>query len=231
MSELVSNCPRCKASKTTFDVFSSNDIGIGRYGWNKKFEAYSVCRNCRKGTVFILELKDRTAQNTFLYECASFKGSISPFFIHLGHVSLKDSVAVMPPEFLPEHIEAAFREGATCLAVECFNAAATMFRLCVDYATQDLLPKDGEVPEPNRTQRRDLGHRLQWLFDNKKLPDELHDLAHCIKEDGNDAAHRGTIQAADAEDLLDFTVSLLESRYTYPKRIAQASARRATRSR
>jgi hypothetical protein len=44
MSELVANCPRCKASKTTFDVFSSNYIGIGHYEWNKKFEAYSVCR-------------------------------------------------------------------------------------------------------------------------------------------------------------------------------------------
>jgi hypothetical protein len=179
----------------------------------------------------LLQLERYDASGTFFDGCASFKGSITRFFENLGHISPKDSAGVEPPEFLPDHIDAAFREGAMCLAVKCFNAAATMFRLCVDYATQDLLPKDGEVPEPNRTQRRDLGHRLQWLFDNKKLPDELHDLAHCIKEDGNDAAHRGTIQAADAEDLLDFTVSLLESRYMYPKRIAQASARRATRPR
>ena len=231
MAELVSDCPRCKASKTTFDVLASNDRGVGSYGWNKKFEAYSVCRNCRTGTIFVLELIDRNAKPTFTYECASFKGSINSFFENLGHISLKDKVGIEPPEYLPAHVDAAFQEGATCLAVQCFNAAATMFRLCVDYATQDLLPDVGHEPSLNSKQRRDLGLRLQWLFDNEKLPNELHDLAHCIKEDGNDGAHRGTLSSADAEDLLDFTTHLLERRYTLPKRIEEAAARRASRPR
>ncbi|WP_232834592.1 DUF4145 domain-containing protein [Rhodoferax ferrireducens] len=106
-----------------------------------------------------------------------------------------------------------------------------MFRLSVDLATQELLPPASEVGGPNGRQRRDLGLRLQWLFDNGKLPEELHDLAHCIKEDGNDGAHRGTLSEADAEDMLDFTVHLLERRYTLPKRILDAAARRAERSR
>lgn len=231
MAELVSDCPRCKASKTTFDVLASYDRGFGRYGWNKKFEAFSVCRNCRAGTIFVLELTDRNAKSTFTYECASFKGSINSFFENLGHISLKDKVGIEPPEYLPLHVDAAFQEGSTCLAVQCFNAAATMFRLCVDYATLDLLPSEDEVPSPNSKQRRDLGLRLQWLIENKKLPNELHELAHCIKEDGNDGAHRGTLSSADAEDLLDFTIHLLERRYTYPKRIEEAAARRASRPR
>jgi len=231
MAELVSDCPRCKASKTTFDVLASNVRGVGRYGWSKKFEAFSVCRNCRAGTIFVLELINRNAESTFMYECASFKGSINSFFENLGHISLKDKTGVEPPEYLPAHVAAAFQEGATCLAVQCFNAAATMFRLCVDYATLDLLPGEDEVPSPNSRQRRDLGLRLQWLITNKKLPDELHELAHCIKEDGNDGAHRGTLSSADAEDLLDFTIHLLERRYTFPKRIEEAAARRASRPR
>lgn len=106
-----------------------------------------------------------------------------------------------------------------------------MFRLCVDFGTQELLPPDGEVGGPNARQRRDLGLRLQWLFANGKLPEELHDLAHCIKEDGNDGAHRGTLSEADVDDLLDFTAHLLERRYTFPKRIADAAVRRAERPR
>lgn len=231
MAELVSDCPRCKASKTTFDVLASNVRGVGRYGWGKKFEAFSVCRNCSAGTIFVLELKNRNAESMFSYECASFIGSINSFFENLGHISLKDKVGIEPPEYLPAHVDAAFQEGATCLAVQCFNAAATMFRLCVDYATQDLLPDVGHEPSLNSKQRRDLGLRLQWLFDNEKLPNELHDLAHCIKEDGNDGAHRGTLSSADAEDLLDFTIHLLERRYTFPKRIEEAAVRRASRPR
>ena len=231
MAELVSNCPRCNVSKTTFDVLASNSIGAGPAGWNKRFETFCICRNCYQGTVFRLQLTEYDARSVFVDECSSFKGSITLFFENLGPVTVKDLAAVMPPEYLPQNIESAFREGATCLAVKCFNAAGAMFRLCVDYATQDLLPDVGHEPSPNFKQRRDLGLRLQWLFDNEKLPNELHDLAHCIKEDGNDGAHRGTLSSADAEDLLDFTTHLLERRYTLPKRIEEAAARRASRPR
>jgi len=60
-----------------------------------------------------------------------------------GFVSLKDEAGVSPPEHVPPEITAAFSEGATCFAVRCFNAAATMFRLCVDLATRPLL-SEGE---------------------------------------------------------------------------------------
>jgi hypothetical protein len=55
----------------------------------------------------------------------------------------------------------------------------------------------------NSKQRRDLGLRLPWLFDNGLLPADLRELAHCIKEEGNDGAHAGTLAKEDAEDLLD----------------------------
>ena len=104
------------------------------------------------------------------------------------------------PDHLPEEIEAAFREGAMCLAVSCHNAAATMFRLCVDLATRSLLPTV-ETPGLNAKVRRDLGLRLPWLFQNQLLPTTLHDLSACIKEDGNDGAHAGNLSKADAAAL------------------------------
>jgi hypothetical protein len=62
---------------------------------------------------------------------------------------------------LPANIENAFSEGAGCLSIECFNAAATMFRLCVDLATRPLLPVDGCRFEPC------IAHHPQfWDFTN-----------------------------------------------------------------
>jgi Domain of unknown function (DUF4145) len=61
------------------------------------------------------------------------------------------------------------------------------------------------------------------------LPPELRDLAACVREDGNDGAHQGTLTKADAEDLLDFTTELLERIYTEPRRLKIAQARRDAR--
>jgi hypothetical protein len=77
--------------------------------------------------------------------------------------------------------------------------------------------------------RRDLGLRFPWLFDNGILPKSLKDLSSCIKDDGNDGAHQGTLKKEDAEDLLDFTYALLERIYAEPKRIELAKERRTAR--
>lgn len=143
-------------------------------------------------------------------------------FINIGDVN-----SVEPPEHIPKDIEAIFIEGAKCKAIGCNNAAGTMFRLCVDLATAALLPANSE--EPSYKIRRDLGLRLPWLFANNRLPQDLHDLSTCIKDDGNDAAHRGNLSEAETEDLLDFTTVLLERLYTEPERIKIAQARRDSR--
>jgi hypothetical protein len=77
--------------------------------------------------------------------------------------------------------------------------------------------------------RRDLGLRLPWLFANGILSNDLLELSTCIREDGNDGAHQGTLTKADAEDLLDFTVSLLERLFTEPNQLRIAKERREER--
>jgi hypothetical protein len=233
MAEILTDCPRCGAGKATFDVLGSNSLPKKPGSdWQERYEAFSACRHCFRSTVFLLTLKEYSAKGIFVNDgLTKHGGSLNHLFDVNGYLSLKDEVGVAPPEHLSPELDAAFREGASCLAIKCFNAAGTMFRLCVDFATQDLLPPEGENGGPNAKQRRDLGLRLQWLFEARKLPEELHELAQCIKEDGNDGAHRGTLTEADAGDLLDFTIHLLERRYTLPKRIELASVRRGERKR
>src|ERR1700712_4778206 len=64
------------------------------------------------------------------------KFCLNDHFEITGYVSLKDRVTVDAPNYLPENILAAFDEAATCFAVQCWNASASMLRLCIDLATK-----------------------------------------------------------------------------------------------
>jgi len=200
-----------------------------QYSWQNWYEAFCRCRHCHRTTIFVLaESVDADYQYVHKVGLLKVERSLNNYVKIEGHISLKDQASVSPPEHIPKEIEAVFREGATCLAVSCYNSAGTMFRLCVDLATRALLPNE-EVEELNAKTRRDLGLRLPWLFANGRLPGALQALSSCIREDGNDGAHAGTLREPDAEDLLDFTVALLERIYTEPERLRLAEQRRNER--
>lgn len=228
MAELVANCPRCGSRHITFDVTAAKIFRV-EHGWQNWYEAFGVCRHCGRTAIFVLS-ESVNGDHNYVHKTGLLKveGSLNNFVDIKGHISLKDSASVAPPEFLPTEIEAVFQEGATCLAVGCYNAAGTMFRLCVDLATRSMLPTE-ETPGLNATTRRNLGLRLPWLFETGRLPDSLKDLSSCIKEDGNDGAHSGNLSEADADDLLDFTSALLERIYTEPERLRIAKERRDAR--
>ncbi|AWY00273.1 hypothetical protein A8139_09875 [Marinomonas primoryensis] len=228
MSELVASCPRCKAKEMTFDLVAQNHTHT-RYDWQNWYETFCICRACNKSTVFVLSQKDiKTDRALRDNKLANFDIAINQFMSVEGHISLKDIAAESPPEYLPENIEAAFREGAACMSIGCCNAAATMFRLCLDMATSSMLPAENNDGLNNRV-RRSLGLRLPWLFDQNILPDSLRELSSCLKDDGNDGAHEGTLSEEDAEDILDFAFVMLERVYTEPKRIELAQERRIRR--
>jgi hypothetical protein len=230
IAELVADCPRCGASKVTFDFNASTFIST-QYGWKRLIEAFCVCRHCKRSTVFLLGQKEPRFVSLFKQEnkIEAFHDSANKYFDIERVISLKDQATFGAPEYVPEDVANAFNEGATCFTTACFNAAGTMFRLAVDLATRKFLPPADATDGPNAKTRRDLGLRLPWLFDNKKLPEDLRDLSHCIKEDGNDGAHAGNLGKEDAEDILDFTSELLKRLYTEPKRVELAKERRDAR--
>lgn len=228
MSELVADCPRCGSKRMTFDLTKENFIQI-RYDWQYWFEAFCICRHCNKATIFVL------SQNVNSDKAVVQKSGLVNLSIAVnrymnieGYINLKDTATAQPPDHLPTDIEAAFREGAACMSIGCFNAAGTMFRLCIDLSTRSKLP-EGDTAGLNARVRRNLGLRLPWLFNNGFIPDALEELSACIKEDGNDGAHIGNLTKDDAEDLLDFTYAILERIYTEPERLRLAKDRRDSR--
>ncbi|MGO4728093.1 MULTISPECIES: DUF4145 domain-containing protein [unclassified Inquilinus] len=227
MATLVANCPRCGANSHTLDVEAAT-YKKTQSDWQHWHELYAVCRNCRKGTIYVVSLKHPDDTNyTSSHKLLELQ-AINQVFEVEGVISIKDRVRFAPPDHVTPDIGKAFTEGATCLAVECWNAAAAMFRVCLDNATRDLLPTE-DPPGMNRKARYDLGWRLPWLFDNGMLPADLRGLASCVHQDGNDGAHRGNLTKQDAEDLLDFTVALLTRLYTEPSRVKLMEERRAAR--
>lgn len=228
MSELVASCPRCKAKEMTFDLISEI-LTIVEYGWKKWFEAFCICRKCNRSTVFVLSQTDINAKELLRKtKLRDLPKAVNMVMNVEGHITLKDQASERPPEYLPKNIDSVFKEGAACMAIGCHNAAATMFRLCIDFATKELLPQGGE-DGLNSKVKRNLGFRLPWLFEKGVLPRDLEELSSCIKDDGNDGAHEGTLSEEDAEDILDFTYVLLERLYTEPKRLEIAKERRKSR--
>lgn len=226
MPELITDCPRCGSQRISFDVNGVNYLGKA-HGWQNRFEAFGVCRGCHRGAMFALSQSAAGQDFGTVGAVMSYKGSLTDLFRVDGPITLKDRDVAPPPDHLPENIDVAFREGATCMAVRCYNAGGTMFRLCLDFATKALLP--AETPGLNAQGRRSLGLRMNWMFENKVLPEALQELAQCVKDDGNDGAHDGTLSQVDAEDLEEFTFELLERLYTEPKRLEAAKTRRAAR--
>ena len=228
MAELVANCPRCGANQITFDVLSAITIRV-EYGWQCWYEAFGVCRQCLRSTVFVLsESVNGDYKHVHKKGLVNIEGALNRFVNNEGFINLKDTIKESPPEYLPENIESVFVEGATCLALHCYNAAGTMFRLCIDLATRGMLPEE-DVDGLNRRIRRDLGLRIPWLITNGHIPEALRDLSTCVREDGNDGAHAGNLTKEDAKDLLDFTYLLLERIYSEPERLKLAQERRLER--
>jgi hypothetical protein len=215
----------------TFDVPSSHYIGRGEVEWVRNYEAFSICRECKGGTIFIIKLKSYAFRDLVgKAEYWSGNAHHNDAFEVAGFISLKDRVTNEPPAHMPDDIAQVYREGATCASVECFNAAATMFRLCVDIATKPLLPEEAAGdPQPTKHERRNLKPRIEWLLKHQRLPVELGDLLENLREDGNDGAHAGTLSQADADDVADFTHLLLQRLYTDPARLTLARERRETR--
>ncbi|MEN4525062.1 DUF4145 domain-containing protein [Pantoea agglomerans] len=231
MAFLVADCPRCGTKKIQFTIIGACKISERRDSINgihdgHLYELQCACHECRRSTLF--RAKQPLNKNTFAN--TDWRMALFPIKDHatiLGPVTPADIAIGSPPEFLPPHIEAAYNEGSKCLAIGCFNASATMYRLCLDFATKDMLPADGEGP--NSRIRRSLGLRIEWLLDNERLPEALRDLAECVKDDGNDGAHEGILDESAALDLREFSYLLLERIFTEVARIAEAKRRREER--
>jgi len=232
MPELVADCPRCGAKSYTFILKSIIPTHV-EYNWQNNYEAFCLCKNCIKPTTFFLAQKDIKDTDFFreidnIYQC---KVSLNNYLDVEGFLNLRNMLAQSAPEYTPSEIAKIFLEGSQSVSGKCPNAAGAMFRLCIDLASKALLPKENkdDQEKPDSKVIKFLKPRLAWLFEAGLLPSDLEELSDCIREDGNDSAYDGTITIEEAEDLMEFTILLLERLYTEPAKLDIANARRLAR--
>jgi hypothetical protein len=228
MPILVSLCPRCGTDRMTFDVNGYNHLA-NIEGWQSCYELFSICRNCHKSTIFLVLQKINTHPDKYDdYTRIEKLISVNNDFDIIRFINLKDLSKNDPPDYVPENIKNIFIEGAACFSIECWNAAGTMFRQCLDLSTKAIIPKE-DVDDINKYIRENLKARLEWLFETSRLPNDLNNLADCIRQEGNEAAHDGTLTKEECMDLMEFTVSFLERIYTQPQKIKLAEQKRNAR--
>jgi len=228
MGTVVHNCPRCGSRQVTLDCLGST--WVAKQAWMNLAEAFFVCRACHSSCILLLRQRqnDKTLES-WLESTNGLENTKLDLtnMVQITNVLNKIDVrAEPPPDHLPPNIREVFLEANRCLVAECWNAAAAMYRLVLDLSTKSILPNSDE---PNANVRRSLGLRLQWLFDNGKLPVDLKELSTCIQQDGNDGAHDGTLTQEDAEDLRDFCFELTRRLFTEPERVRLAEERRKRR--
>ncbi len=236
-SHIVENCPKCGAIDRTFNANHFNDCSpyknyddieyfedvCSPYDKCKRYELLTVCDICHHAITFILaEHYDGERDEVITSDPPmNMEGLLNGIFEIEGIVRLCDNVARPTPEFIPRNIKATFKEGAECLSIQCWNAAGTIFRTCIDLTTKDQLAK--------KHHGKSLLKRIDCFFEEGKLSSDLKDLANCIRKDGNDGAHDATLTKYDAMDLFDFTMLFLENVYTNPNKIKNAVKRHAER--
>jgi hypothetical protein len=220
---LTLDCARCGAKQMTHNVVACTTFS-GTPGF-RDYEYSCQCRACWKCSIYMVKAAfgDRQPDALFKREYAI------DYLVESAELARPRVAAREAPEHTPPNLKQMFDEGSDCLTIGAWNASSAMFRKILDHISKEKMnAAPGGPPSDFKTQFN-LKPRLKWLFDNGHLPKELAELADAIREDANDGVHNDPIGEAEALDIQDFAVEVLENLYTIPGRLADAKTRRNAR--
>lgn len=231
MTFYVGRCNHCSTDKIKFNALS--------YCHDPQYDLvyfFLVCENCITPTVLSMnpdnyEVRDLIEKKRFPLDKPV---NISEFFSNERIENTPSNSLVKCPEHVPDNLKSIFDEAALCYSHNCYIACASMFRLCLDVTTKDLLKEwleanQQSANQPNAKQKDKLFNRIEFLIERGVIPSDLKEYVHHIRLDGNDAAHDGSTEKDEAEDLLDFSELFLERIYTVKKQLELAQERRLAR--
>ena len=112
----------------TFDVLQA--VALKRqYDWQRLYEIFCVCRNCRVSTVFFIHQRaDADPKVLADHETIVTLGAaVNRWFESDGYICIKDMGAQAPPEFVLPEIANAFREATTSVVTNSSMRPAQCF--------------------------------------------------------------------------------------------------------
>lgn len=221
MAMLTVDCARCQERKMTHDVRAYTKY----YEGAERYELLLQCRACYKSAVW--HVIERYGNSDVPQVCKR-DDSVNDF-LHVVGVIRPQGAVEQAPAHVPHELKLIFGEGAECLSIGAWNASGAMFRKIIDQISKDRMNSAPGGPPADKRTRFNLKPRLAWLFANNLLPKNVEPLADAVREDANDGVHNAPLGKADALDIQEFTVELLEALFTLPGRLKEAEARRAER--
>lgn len=225
MAFYVGRCNHCSTDKIKFNALS--------YNFDEQYNTtyfFIVCENCVTPTT--ISMQPSTTDVSDMLEKNSFPlirdFNINDFFYNEKIINTPNNSLKRCPDHVPDNLKSIFDEAAKCYSHNCYIACSSMFRLCLDVTTKELLSQYNNDQNENIKIDK-LFNRIEFLVEKNIIPNDLKDFIHNIRLDGNDAAHDGNTRQEEAEDLLDFSELFLERIYTMKKQLELAQARRLAR--
>lgn len=116
---------------------------------------------------------------------------------------------------IPSGIRNALLEASANLDDQRWSSAAVQARRAVEMLSSD-----------KSAAGRNLQQRLEWLRDQGHISKDVYEWSDAVRDVGNEGAHDEKVDRHDAEDAVDFAVSLCEIIYVMPARLKRHQMRR-----
>ena len=192
MSVFTADCARCGTKSVAFTITA--EARTGRYEW----DTFAICGNCERASVAAFLIENGPPP-------LAGKPTAPPHEIKPSPRRRK------PPPGTPDPVDDYFMQGVDCLRDSRWDAAGAMFRKALETAMKIRDPSG----EGNLWQMIDAAAK------DGRLPSEPAEMAHKIRDLGNEAAH-GQFTEPNAHVAYRFTEMMLLYLFTLPDMLEKA---------
>jgi len=209
MGTLSTACAHCQHDRSLLDV-------VWQLKRGRLWQAYLICTHCDLGTGFLLEPRNDGALS---HGPQGLKGGINSYFKIIR--AWPEPHQLVAPEFTPQAVAKRYIEGEDAFARSRWNSAVAMYRSALDIATKGM-----EGVPAGKT----FFKRLEWMFENNLITDNIREWADQVRVEGNDALHEpDEFDEQDAASLRYFTEMFLIYVFEMPGRVAEFRNRDAVK--
>lgn len=217
---LTSDCPYCLTKNTFFEHLNTYRV------FNNESYLTFLCRKCKN--IVLCRISDNFFRNRDIDKSVvslqlgeTIDGwNVDNIFPNLPKIKVLDH--------LPEKISKYFLEAQEHLKNGHFETSIGVSRKVLEITTvqkldeKQAVDKQGKILSKEDLIKRPLRRRVDLLFENNLITQDMHDWATLIREEGNNAVHSDEdYTQEEAQELIDFTEVFLMYLYTLPQMVIE----------
>jgi hypothetical protein len=207
MRTLSAPCPHCRHDKSLFNVVWASPFSKNNQVW----QVYLLCVHCGKGIGSLLGWARQATPQSPLDAQGNLDGDFHVLQVWPAPTPL------VAPDHTPPLVAKRFLEGEDAFARSNWNSAVAMYRSALDIATKTM---------PGVQSGLTFFNRLEWMFANGKITQDIKEWADAVRVEGNGALHEpDEFDAHDAAALRFFTEMFLRYVFELPGKVAAFRAK------